>query len=702
MIKWSEKDDRLLKELYPNTDREILIDTFNRTWKAIRCRAAIFGIKRSPDLIKKENVKYTSKAVLEKYGVKYSTLLPSMQEKTRQTNLKRRGVEYPSQSKEVRNKVKETVQKRYGVDNVFQAAEIKEKITQAMVDTYGVTNPLKSTDIKEKTKQTNIKKYGVENPFQLTDRVKKGMLKKYGESSPARVKKSVEKKKKTCLERYGYEIPAKNPDVRKKLIKTLNTKEVKEKKHNALKNKKNFNISAEETNFLKFLLLMDPDIKIHQLHPIINQDIDFYSPLYDLWIQYDGAYWHGKEKSTLNGPQAESIERIKKNDKFQNDNIPNLLRFWSDDVSSAIKNGTILSLIEKKIKEKNSSISNIFVCHQYRKKMEHYTEDLNNLPFNPSSIKAIEFTLSTEALTQEVIDFIKKYEWLESIGVYPKWCFTARYKGILGGVVLINEPSAYSTLLGKDTPKYEALIQRGAAASWTPKNLSSRLIMFSCRWMANNTSKRIFVAYADPSAKERGIVYQACNFDFLGNNFGNSFLYIHPEINRTFTSHYLKRTSTFRHWCSNNSIDLKKEWFKENGFKNLKTIPEGIKNDWYLWIKKILSESEKIALNKKMKYAIVIPKDKKEKKLLESLKTYKKLPYNKNFVLTIPTIRNNNYKNNHGITADRKNNEKISYIINNHATKSRSELARDLNETERWVKRQVHRLAKEKKVVPKR
>jgi hypothetical protein len=702
LLLWSEQEDTLLKELYLKTPKDIILTKLNRTWKSIRYRASRLKFKRDPSIIKQDNIEGTKKAMLEKYGVEYSTLLPAMKEKSRQTNLKKRGVEYPSQSKEVRDKIKLVVNERYGVDNVFQAQKIKEKSEQTILKRYGVRYINQSPTIREKTKETNLERYGISNTFQLTDRVEKGMIEKYGQRVPLNVPEIAEKKKKTSLEKYGVEVASKNEAVKRKLSETLKTAVVREKKYQALKKKGSFNYSNEELAFANYLLIADPDLKTHQLHPITKHVIDYYMPRYDLWVQYDGTYWHGKGEAVHTGPQAISIEKIKAKDIYQNENIPNLIRFWSDDVNEAIKKGSIFTLIEIKIKEKINTTEDIFVCHQYRKKIEHYTEDRDNLPFNPDNIKASNFTLIKEELSTEIVEFIKKYEWLETVGVNPKWCFTARYNDKLGGVVLINEPTAYSKMLGKDTPIYEALIQRGATASWTPKNLGSRLVMFSCKWMVANTPKRIFVGYADPSAKERGIIYQACNFDYLGDNFGNSYLYKHPEINRTFTSQYLKRTSTFRRWCLLNKIELRKEWFKENGFKNLEIIPHEIKNMWYLWIKDIISSAERITISKKMKYAILLYRDKKDRKILEPLKKYDKFPYNKIYNTTNQLTLRPRGKNNHGLTADRKNPEKIEFILKNHSTMSRSVMALELNETQRWVKRQVNKLVSENKIKPKR
>lgn len=656
---WTAEEDAILRELYINAPQEELEAKLpGRSWKAITFRGCnALRIFRSKEI---------------------------KQKKVRQTNLLRRGVEYPTQSTRVKDKIKETVQKRYGVYNVFQAEEIKDKARETNLKNLGVENPQQNPTIKKKTEETCREKYGVSNPFQLVDRVQAGMLREHGVKSPLQNPDIKARQQATNIERYGAPVPAQNEKIQEKTESTNRIKygfktpfqnkgvkikirnknlslygvenpaqnekikekiqktcfekygvrsflcldEIRRKGRELSIQNNSINKSKGENNFKQFLLMLDPETKQHQEHPQLKQVLDFYLPKYDLWVQYDGTYWHGKTKrKNETTRQYLKIQKTIKRDQLQNKLIPNLIRFWSDEVDTAIKSNTIFQLIIKKIDEKCRMES---VCHQFKKKLEWYQEDLKNLPFEPHNLKASLFSLSKEELTEEIKNFIIKYEWLGSVGFNVKWCFTARYRGLLAGVVLISEPTSYSNLLGKDTPIYEALIQRGATSSWAPRNLGSRLIMFSCHWMVENTSKRIFIGYADQEANERGLIYRACNFDYLGDNFGESYLYKHPTIPKLFSSRYVRRTSTFKSWCRENKIELQNSWFKENEFKDLKNIPEDIKKSWYLWGRLLIKESEKIKLNRKLKYALLLAKNKTEKKYLRLLVTYSALPYPKN------------------------------------------------------------------------
>lgn len=655
---WKTEDDDRLKLLYPRTPRDEIVALFpGRTWKAISWHAVnVLRLFRDEDMALEESKK---------------------------TNLAKRGVEFPTQSEAVREKVKQAVQEKYGVDNVFQAEEVKKTIVETNIERYGVENPQQNEQVKSRAEATNMKRYGVSNPFQLLGRVQGGMVEKYGEAVPLRVPELMGKKIATNMERYGAPTPAQNekvqektestnmerygfntplkhpavkykirqafiekygvdnpakiPEVQQKIIKTnlerygveysLQSPAVREKGYETSKLNGSFSSSDEEEAFTAYLKTFDSNTEPHVKHPI-GHVIDYYMPKYDLWVQYDGAYWHGKVKRVNVSERSQKIETTIKNDQYENDHIPNLIRFWSDDVATAIKDGTIFDVIEGKIIEK-SDIPVDRVCHQFEKKQQWLRNDLKELPFDPSTLSNKELTLSNELFSTEIKEFIEKYEWLGNVGVYPKWCFTARYRGHLCGVILINDPTSYSSLLGEKTSTYEALIQRGATASWAPKNLGSHLIMFSCKWMARNTEKRAFIGYADPRANELGTIYQACGFDYLGNKFGNSWLYRHPAIKNgaVFSSQLLKRTSSFRKWCKENGVCMEENWFKANHFKNLKVIPTEIRRRWYQWIKEIIMDSEKIPVEKKHKYVLVMGKNKREKRFLTELKTYTPVKY---------------------------------------------------------------------------
>lgn len=253
-------------------------------------------------------------------------------------------------------------------------------------------------------------------------------------------------------------------------------------------------------------------------------------------------------------------------------------------------------------------------CHQHKRKVDTLKEDLaNNMPID-SSIHEFEF--SFEKFNSEHKKFIERYEWLGTVGYSPKWIFTARVRGLLGGVVIITEPNGYTDKInGK---KIEAQVTRGATASWTPKNLGSKLVMFACNWMVQNTTKRIFFGYSDHEAGEIGTIYQACNFNYLGSYFGAKVKY-ELENGKLVSNRYFRKTSTLKKYAKILNIKWMPEWTKENKYINRNAVPKDIMDIFKQKGKMHQESCKQHAEAPKGKYYLIIGKDKREKRAIESI-----------------------------------------------------------------------------------
>lgn len=263
-------------------------------------------------------------------------------------------------------------------------------------------------------------------------------------------------------------------------------------------------------------------------------------------------------------------------------------------------------------------------CHQFVRRLDTLKEDV--LSGKPFETQVSDYEFQVETITPEHQKFIKRYEWLGTIGWSVKRCFTARYNGLLTGVVIISNPANYTKF--DDSVKLEALIQRGATSSWAPKNLNSKLLMFACNWMVKNTDKRVFIGYSDPTAGEIGTIYQACNFKYLGNKFGAGIQYKIKE-NRWVSGRFFTRTGAFKKYAKNLGIQWKKEW-EEKGFQKLERIPEQVKKELFKSAKEQMQKCETRKIPKKGKYMLVLAQTHSEKKkLLEITKEFKSYPYPK-------------------------------------------------------------------------
>lgn len=126
-------------------------------------------------------------------------------------------------------------------------------------------------------------------------------------------------------------------------------------------------------------------------------------------------------------------------------------------------------------------------------------------------------------------------------------------------------------------------------------------------------------------------------------------------------------------------------------------IPDDVKNAWRSWGKQMIEESEKIKTERKLKFVLVLGKDKRDTKKLQNLKQYFALPYPK-FTKTVTAQAPTGL----GVTRSRKNTAKEQFIIDNYGKMTTTEMAKSLKETYRWVKRTLALLTKAEKIIRKR
>ena len=252
-------------------------------------------------------------------------------------------------------------------------------------------------------------------------------------------------------------------------------------------------------------------------------------------------------------------------------------------------------------------------CYQYQKRIDTLREDMDAHGWTEEDVENIslsdfEFAPITDKKGKdEATEFIKRYEWLGTIGSFPTHWFEARYNGILGGVVIMGMPNSFSKMLGEETPELERLISRGASASWCPFNLGSKFVMWCIKWMVENTQYRLFTCYSDPQAKEVGSIYPYNSEKIISDRAFRS---------RAMFKRYAKDLGIKwqDNWCSNTRM----LW--EN-------IPDEIEEQLRNYSKMMYDKSTKISFPNKHKYAYVLGRDKREtnalrKKFLESNKTY--------------------------------------------------------------------------------
>lgn len=272
-------------------------------------------------------------------------------------------------------------------------------------------------------------------------------------------------------------------------------------------------------------------------------------------------------------------------------------------------------------------------CYQYQRRLDTIEEDKERYGWSDDDIENIslddfEFApISTKEEKQEATEFIKRYEWLGTVGSFPTHWFSARYKGILGGVIIMGMPNAFSKLLGDDTREIERLIARGASASWCPKNLGSKFLMWCIKWMVDNTQYRLFTCYSDPQANEMGSIYQGLNFFYLGQGSGASIRCINPyNPQKIVTDRAFRARSFYKRYAKDLGIEWQKNWNTDQCML-WENIPDDVEKKLRDYSKEMYKKAEKVEFPSKHKYAFVLGKDKREtkalrKKFLEINKVY--------------------------------------------------------------------------------
>ena len=161
------------------------------------------------------------------------------------------------------------------------------------------------------------------------------LLKSWAKRTKEQEKERVKKIKLTKKERYGdpnynNQEKVKNKSKKEKL-------KIRKKHHNSMKKNKSYGKSKREDLFYKYLQqFIDFNIKRHVFYRGFN--IDFYSPAYDIYIQFDGDYWHGYLGVDERTEQGRYIKKVVERDKKQNKLIDNLIRIRESEFIHSHKN----------------------------------------------------------------------------------------------------------------------------------------------------------------------------------------------------------------------------------------------------------------------------------------------------------------------------------------------------------------------------
>jgi hypothetical protein len=117
----------------------------------------------------------------------------------------------------------------------------------------------------------------------------------------------------------------------------------------------------------------------------------------------------------------------------------------------------------------------------------------------------------------EAKGLVLEQEWLGNLGS-SEYAFGLFFGEFLGGCVAYGSTAGShvkSSVCGSEHAGRVTTLVRGCCLPWTPTNSASRLITAACKLMTLR-GYNIFIGYADPSAGERGVIYQSCGWLHCG------------------------------------------------------------------------------------------------------------------------------------------------------------------------------------------
>lgn len=211
-------------------------------------------------------------------------------EQVKATNLIKHGCEFPTQSNAVIEKQRTTNLERYGDVSTLRLG-LKD-----FLEKNNVTNSSQLPSHKEKVKETSLRKYNTEHPFQsgvIKNKIIKTNLERHGCAYPMQSPVIKEKARSTNLKNHGGIWHTKTDKHRFK----INWAFASVKRH--LKMKQNgtyLKSSKKEDLFYETLtsIFDKDDVKRHVF--ALGYDIDFYITSQNVYVQFDGVYWHGLDR----------------------------------------------------------------------------------------------------------------------------------------------------------------------------------------------------------------------------------------------------------------------------------------------------------------------------------------------------------------------------------------------------------------------
>lgn len=322
-----KEDEKLRERLYEETEflKNTKYDNFDDRYKFLRLGGCV------------ENYKcpYCGKCRKMSHSFLTETCGKKECQKQNEQRIKRQIYENMSEDTKLHKslKMKETCLKKYGVEYITQSKIMKERSSKAKLERYGNE---KFVNI-EKRKNTNKKKYGGNAPL-CDENIKRKVLKttreRYGVDNVFQNENVKEKIRQTNKDKYGVEFPMMSKEIQNKVdySKSVEKQYISKMKNGTL------HTSSHEKKIFEWLKERYGEVKKQYVDKRYSNPrngakfkCDFYIVDFDLFIEYQGIFHHGKEPFDKNN--KEHVEKLnewqKLSEKHEKSDYCEAIKVWT-------------------------------------------------------------------------------------------------------------------------------------------------------------------------------------------------------------------------------------------------------------------------------------------------------------------------------------------------------------------------------------
>jgi hypothetical protein len=251
----------------------------------------------------------------------------SIKQKIRDTWREKYGFEHPQQSKDVKIRTEETNLRKYGFRNVAQSEIIKSKMRRTCQEKYGTDFVFQSESFKAVAMQTSLQKFGVTHHTQREE---------YRRTIGKKLRLYRQKWKESMICNHGVDSPFKLKSTRE----ACNSDESWRARRETMRRNRSWTTSKPEEKLHEILVEKYADVQ--RQVPVGRWTMDFYIPSIDMYINLNGAYWHGRGKTEQelldsSSPRDKVILSTMKRDlrreEWFKENGKKLLIVWEDELN---------------------------------------------------------------------------------------------------------------------------------------------------------------------------------------------------------------------------------------------------------------------------------------------------------------------------------------------------------------------------------